>query len=86
MPPRMPVAGSIDRILGTETASLAEIVELTSQISDGDLVETARLLSHFLCDDRQDKRCVRAAVMLGAVMHRIIFEKHGVPRHRDVRL
>lgn len=76
----------IDATLNGRSASFASIARAADAIHEDDLFNAVEILKGMLCDDTDDSRCLRVAVMLGAVLHRYIFEKRGVERHPDACL
>lgn len=79
----------IEAAVSAPSVSFKSIVQAADAIHEDDLFTVVTMLTAMLCDDSdepQRSRCLRVAVMLGAVLHRFIFEKHGIERHPDTSL
>jgi hypothetical protein len=75
-----------DDILAKTPLSLGELTEYANSLPEDELYGIAETLSAQLCDGDGDARCLRITVLLNAVLHRIVFERHAVPKRFDVAL
>jgi len=68
------------------SASLGDLVDYADAVPEGELFEMAALLSSEICDDDADPRCRRTVFLLTAILNRLVFEKHGIPKRRETIL
>jgi len=66
-------------------ASLTDLVDYADSLPLGELFEAVTLLSAEICDD-DNPRCRRSLFLLTAVLNRLTFEKHGIPKRSETVL
>lgn len=70
-------------LITADKMTLRDVGVFAHGLTDSQLYIAATLLAQMLCDDGTEPHCRRVAGLLGAVMHRIVFEFHGVSRRPD---
>lgn len=73
-------------LLTTRQCSIGELVDLANGLPTEWVCEIAERLSGAINDHCDPARRRRQLVLLGALLHRIVFEMEEVPRSRDSRI
>jgi hypothetical protein len=76
----------IDALLTAYRCTVGDLIDAANSIPVDDLQDVAETLTDCIKGGHSNGRCRREMVLLGAVMHRLIFDVHRVPKSRDAPL
>ena len=79
-------ADAIEDTLRAYQCTLGDLVDLANSLPPDDLVDCADSLAQGINGHGERRRYRREMALLGALMHRIIFEVYRIPKSRDAEL